>query len=337
MRVVTVDDLTRMLAKVGLQRFIALTIEAIEADLKRWHELTKSPRHATHCAVGVIELMPCANEHYYAFKYVNGHPGNPRVGKLSVVGLGVLADVQTGYPLLFSEMTLLTAIRTAATAALAARYMARPNSECLGMVGTGAQAEFVTHAMSELFSVKQVNYFDTDGAAMVKYARNMKGHIATLQSCHSVDDALESADIVITATAAKKHAGLIRPAHLKPGMHLHAMGGDCPGKTELGTGVLEKCTVVVEYLEQSLEEGEVQHSSPDTVYAELWELACGLKKARKSDNEITLFDSVGFALEDFSTLKLVHQLCLEMEIGTVLPMIPQPGDPKNLYGLLSSG
>ena len=120
-------------------------------------------------------------------------------------------------------------------------------------------------------------------------------------------------------------------------MHFHAMGGDCPGKTEFCPGVLEKCTVVVEFMAQSLEEGEVQNSSAEVVHAELWELVNSSKPGRTSDDEVTLFDSVGFAAEDFATLKLVYRLSEELGIGQSLPMIPQPDDPKDLYGLLWPG
>lgn len=334
MKILTVDDLAGMLARVGLQKFLALTISAIETDFRRWDQLVKSPRHATHYPFGVIELMPCSDDQHYGFKYVNGHPGNPVEGRLSVVGLGALTDVKTGYPLLLSEMTLLTAIRTAATGALAAKYMARPESEHVAIVGTGAQAEFSIHAMRAVLPINKVTYFDTDSAAMTKFANNMAPDVATLRPCSSIEEAVANADIVITATAAKKHAGLISIGHLEPGMHIQAMGGDCPGKTEFGAGALEKCTVVVEFLEQSLVEGEMQNSDPGLVYGELWELACGAKPGRRSADEITLFDSVGFALEDFATLKLVYQLCQELGLGQTLPMIPQPGDPKDLFGLL---
>ena len=334
MKILTLDDLVDLLARIGLQEFIQMTIAAVEADLGRWDQLRKSPRHATHYPFGVIELMPCSDEQHYAFKYVNGHPGNPAAGKLSVVGLGVLADVQSGYPMLFSEMTLLTAIRTAATGALAAKYLARANCEHLALVGTGAQSEFVVHAMRAVLPVSRVSYFDTDAAAMRKFAHNIEPHVPSLQPCASIDEALRGADLVVTATAGKRQAGLIDTRHLAPGMHFHAMGGDCPGKTEFCPGVLEQCTVVVEFLAQSLAEGEVQNSSAEVVYAELWELVSGSKPGRTSDEQVTLFDSVGFAAEDFATLKLVYRLCEELGIGQSLPMIPQPDNPKDLYGML---
>ncbi len=336
MKIITLDDLTELLERVGLQNFLAMTIRAIEADLQRWDQLNKSPRHATHYPFGVIELMPCSDNEFYAFKYVNGHPGNTGAGKLSVVGLCVIADAQSGYPLLLSEMTLLTAIRTAATAGLAAKYMARLESEHIAMIGTGAQSEFVIQAMRTVLPVREVSYFDTDTEAMAKFSRNLASAVPTLRPCASIEQAVAGADVIVTATAAKQHAGLISMQHIEPGMHLHAMGGDCPGKTEFAEGVLENCTVVVEYLEQSLLEGEVQNTQPEVVHAELWELACGSKTGRGSDEDITLFDSVGFAVEDFSILKLVYQLSQQLELGHSLPMIPGPSDPKDLYGLVRS-
>lgn len=143
----SVDTLAQYCHQTGIDHLLCRTIAQLREDFGRWHAFHKSPRHATHYPHGVIELMPCADDTYYAFKYVNGHPGNPQQGKLSVFGLGMLTDVASGYPLLLSEMTLLTAIRTAATAALAADYLARAESNRLGIIGTGAQAEFLILAI----------------------------------------------------------------------------------------------------------------------------------------------------------------------------------------------
>ena len=121
----TVGDIV---ADLGLPAFIAGMATEIEADYRRWSAFDKSPRHAVHSAHGVIELMPTSDGVDYAFKYVNGHPINTAAGLLTVTAFGVLADVSTGYPLLLSELTLTTAIRTAAMSVLAARHMARRGS-----------------------------------------------------------------------------------------------------------------------------------------------------------------------------------------------------------------
>ncbi len=138
-----------LVADLGPAPFIAGLAREIEADYRRWGEFSKSPRHATHSEVGVIELMPACDGRQYAFKYVNGHPKNTAKGLLTVTAFGMLADVETGYPLMLSEMTLTTALRTAATSAVAARLMARPGSRVMALIGNGSQAEFQSIAFHD--------------------------------------------------------------------------------------------------------------------------------------------------------------------------------------------
>src|SRR5438270_4712212 len=116
-----IERVQQLVARRGPARFMEELAGEIEADFLRWGEFDKSARHATHSPVGVIELMPACDGRLYSFKYVNGHPKNTAVGLLTVTAFGLLADVHTGYPLLLSELTLTTALRTAATSALAAR------------------------------------------------------------------------------------------------------------------------------------------------------------------------------------------------------------------------
>lgn len=332
----SVDTLAHYCRQVGIDSLLARGIAQLREDFGRWQAFHKSPRHATHYPHGVIELMPCADNTYYAFKYVNGHPGNPQQGKLSVFGLGMLTDVASGYPLLLSEMTLVTAIRTAATAALAADYLARPDSRHLGIIGTGAQAEFLILAINQVRPLQQITYFDTDAYAMDKLATNLTNQAFTLTRAPSIQEAMQHADIVVTATAAKQHGQLIDTALLQAGQCILALGGDCPGKTELTPAAVERCRVVVEYLPQSLIEGEIQQLGAEAVWAELWELVSGEKTNSYAADDIMLFDSVGFAMEDFSLLKLLYLAIQQGELQPTgeLDMIPRPENPKNLFGLI---
>src|SRR5262245_11174991 len=120
-----VAEMGELVRSTGIERFLAGLARTIDEDFRRWPEFEKEARLASHSRDGVIELMPTSDGRLYSFKYVNGHPGNTRSGKLTVTAFGVLADVATGYPLLVAEMTLLTALRTAATSALAASRLAR--------------------------------------------------------------------------------------------------------------------------------------------------------------------------------------------------------------------
>lgn len=336
MKILTVSDIVQLIKLVGVDDFVATVIEALRDDFKRWSDFHLSSRHAVHFQNGVIELMPCADDTFYTFKYVNGHPENPHLGKLCVVAIGQLSDSKTGYPLMLSEMTLLTAVRTAATGALAAQYLARDNASSLTVIGTGAQAEFQVIAFNCLFPLQSLYYFDVDAVAMHTFSQNMAATQLQLIACDSISQAVASSDIVITATAAKKRQNLFRYQEILPGTHIHAMGGDCPGKTEFSAELIRQCKVVVEYKPQSICEGEMQQCPDYPVHAELWELLCEKKPGRVNDQEITLFDSVGFALEDYSVLRVVYQLAQQYQIGTEFSMVPALTDPKNLFGVLDT-
>jgi ornithine cyclodeaminase len=337
-----VSRLRELLARRGTARFIEELAAEIEADFLRWDTFEKSPRHATHSSVGVIELMPASDGRLYAFKYVNGHPKNTQVGMLTVTAFGVLADVQTGYPLLLSELTLTTALRTAATSVLAAQRMARGGSRVMALIGNGAQAEFQTIAFHHLLGIRELRLYDIDSAATDKLERNLaRLRLAGLEvvRCTSTAAAVADADIITTATADKRNATILTPELIVPGMHLNAVGGDCPGKTELHRDILRRrdVRVVVEYEPQSRIEGEIQQMDASYAVTELAAVLAGRAPGRASDREVTVFDSVGFALEDFSALRYLMRLHHE-ERGarSQIDLLPTLEDPKDLFGLLSA-
>lgn len=334
-RIITPDDIKRLLKKIGLKEFFLKLLTQLESDFSRWDEFIKSPRPAFHYPHGVIELMPISDKEYFAFKYVNGHPKNPIRSKMTVVATGQLSDVETGYPILFSEMTLLTAFRTAATAAIASKYLARKNSKILAIIGTGSQSEFLVLAHYFSLGIKTIHYFDIDSHAMQKFSKNMEKFPFELKAFALVEDAVKHADIIITATAGKNRLKIIDNEWVKPGVHICGIGGDCPGKTELDPYILTRAKIVVEYYHQSKAEGEIQNLEAEDVYAELWELVSGVKPGREGDLEITLFDSVGFALEDYSILRLLETLARAEGIGEQVNLVPQIDDPKNLFGEIS--
>lgn len=112
------------------------------------------------------------------------------------------------------------------------------------------------------------------------------------------------------------------------------MGGDCPGKTELGKELLAQSKLIVEFTEQSLIEGEIQQLGAEHIYAELWQIINRQLPGRENNSEITIFDSVGFALEDLSTLKLVYQLAQDFNFGEQVYLTPELDNPKDLYSLI---
>jgi len=287
----------------------------------------------------VIELMPTSDGRLYSFKYVNGHPKNTAAGLLTVTAFGVLADVDTGYPLLLSELTITTALRTAATSALAAQWMARDGSRVMALIGNGAQAEFQAIAFQRMLGIRELRIYDVDPQATAKLERNLRNmnELTDLRvvRAKSIADACKGADIVTTVTADKCNAVILTPPMITPGMHLNAVGGDCPGKTELHADVLRMpgARVVVEYEPQSRIEGEIQQMPADFAVTQLSDVIRSAATGRATPDEITIFDSVGFALEDYSALRFLHTLLLE-ERGErrQIDLVPELQDPKDLYG-----
>jgi len=329
---ISVDAMMRLVAETGVERFLAELAAYIEADFRRWPLFDKTPRVAAHAADGSIELMPTSDGALYAFKYVNGHPKNTREGRQTVCAFGMLADVATGYPLLLTEMTILTALRTAATSAMAAKYLAPKGAATMAIIGNGAQCEFQALAFKALLGIKAVRLYDIDSAATRKAARNLSLAGLSVTACRSAEEAVLGAEIVTTATADKARARILTDNMIGAGIHINAIGGDCPGKTELDPAILNRVDVFVEYPPQTRIEGEIQQMPADFPVTELWRVVCGEAPGRRDAAAITLFDSVGFAIEDFAALRYLRD-----RIGADaarLDLVADPDDPRDLYGML---
>ena len=330
-----------LVTRIGPARFMEALATEIEHDYRRWREFDKSPRHATHSPVGVIELMPTSDGRLYSFKYVNGHPKNTAAGLLTVTAFGVLSDVETGYPLLLSEMTFTTALRTAAMSALAARRMARPDSRVMALIGNGAQSEFQAIAFNHMLGIRELRLFDIDSRATLKLEHNLlKMGLRGLRvvRCSSIAQAVDGADIITTVTADKCNAVILTPGMIQPGVHINAVGGDCPGKTELHADILRRADarVIVEYAPQCRIEGEIQQLEPWFPVIELSDVLVGTAVARVNPAQVTIFDSVGFALTDFSALRYLQRLNREQRAAPAsIDLIPDLDDPKDLFGGLA--
>jgi ornithine cyclodeaminase len=334
MRYVGVEEVVALVAETGIDQVLLELATYIEEDFARWPEFEKSARYASHSDKGVIELMPTSDGAQFAFKYVNGHPSNALSGLQTVVAFGVLANVATGYPELISEMTILTALRTAATSALAARRLARPDASTMAMIGLGAQSEFQAHAFKALLGIKRLRVFDVDPDATSKFMANLGDGGFEIVPVASTEEAVIGADIITTVTADKRRATILSGNLVGAGVHLNAVGGDCPGKTELQREIVERANVFVEYAPQTRIEGEIQQMAADFPVTELWQVITGDKPGRRGSDEITLFDSVGFAIEDFAALRYVHDKLLAADHATSVDLIASPEDPRNLFGLL---
>jgi len=331
---VSVENMMHLVHHLGVETVLAELTDAIEADFRRWESFDKTPRVASHSRDGVIELMPTSDGAVYSFKYVNGHPKNIVDGLQTVTAFGLLAEVSTGYPVLLTEMTLLTALRTAATSAMAARHLAPKGARTMAMIGNGAQAEFQALAMKAVCGIDTVRLYDIDPRATEKTARNLAGSGLEVVACPSAQAAIEGAEIITTCTADKQFATILTDNMVGSGVHINAIGGDCPGKTELHRDIVLRSDVFVEYPPQTRIEGEIQQMAPDFPVTELWKVVTGAAPGRRDARQITLFDSVGFAIEDFSALRYVRDRLSGTDFYQNLDMIADPDDPRDLFGML---
>ncbi|MCD9149991.1 ornithine cyclodeaminase [Pseudophaeobacter flagellatus] len=331
---VSVDNMMRLVHSIGLETMLKDLADYVEADFKRWELFDKTPRVASHSDVGVIELMPTSDGEAYGFKYVNGHPKNTSEGLQTVTAFGLLADVYTGYPVLLTEMTMLTALRTAATSAMVAKHLAPKGADTMAMIGNGAQSEFQTLAMKAICGLKSVRLFDKDPAATAKCARNLAAAGLEVVQCGTPEEAIEGAQILTTCTADKQNATILTDNMVGAGVHINAIGGDCPGKTELAAGILHRSDVFVEFPPQTRIEGEIQQMPEDFPVTELWQVITGQKQGRRDNKQITLFDSVGFAIEDFSALRYIRDHIKGTDFFLDLDMLADPDDPRDLFGML---
>ncbi len=331
---VNVDHMMKIVNTIGIETFLVELAGYVEEDFSRWELFDKTPRLASHSSEGVIELMPTSDGQTYGFKYVNGHPKNTKQGLQTVTAFGMLADVGNGYPVLLSEMTILTALRTAATSAVAAKYLAPGNAATMAIIGNGAQSEFQAMAFKAMLGITGLRLFDIDRKASDKCVRNLAGFGFDITICPSAEAAVEGADIITTVTADKQYATILSDNMIGSAVHINAVGGDCPGKTELHRDILLRSDIFVEYSPQTRIEGEIQQLEKDHEVTELWQVINGEKKGRKFPGQITLFDSVGFATEDFSALRYIRDRFAQTGHYQELDLLADPDEPRDLFGMV---
>jgi ornithine cyclodeaminase len=204
----------------------------------------------------------------------------------------------------------------------------------MAIIGNGAQSEFQALGFKALIGIDRLRLYDIDRWASEKCAANLARYGFDLTICGSTEDAVEGVDIVTTATADKHCATVLTDNHVGAGQHINAVGGDCPGKTELHRDILMRSAIFVEYPPQTRIEGEIQRLAPDHPVTELWRVIAGEDPGRRSRDQVTLFDSVGFAIEDFSALRYVHSKLAGGDFHEELDLLADPDEPRDLLGML---
>ncbi len=237
-------------------------------------------------------------------KWVNVHPHNRARGLPTVMAVIILNDPATGVPIAVMDGLLVTKLRTAAAAAVAAQALARRESRIVGLVGCGAQADAQLLALAEVFRLVQANVWGHTAGEAQRFCARMRRRLPGIsyRPCGSVKRCAQEADLLVTVTPSRHP--VVRREWLRPGVHINAIGADAPGKQELDPGILRQAIVVVDDREQAMHAGEINvpisrgQFMPQRIHGTLGEVLLGRRRGRRSPGDITVFDSTGLAIHD---------------------------------------
>ena len=264
-----------------------------------------------HC--GDFRARPAYLAGAAGLKWVNCHPENrARHGKPTVRGLYLLSDPATAEPLAVMDATWLTALRTGAAAGVAAKHLARSDSRTVGFVGCGAQARTMLDALRVVLGPMEIVAADSSAEAAEAFAAGLDGRVGTIQEA-------SACDIVCTATPST--TPIIERDWIRPGTHLNAMGADAHGKQELDPRILQEGLVVVDDIAQAKGSGEInvplrdRQINLEDLHASLGEVIAGLEPGRTSEDQITVFDSTGLAIQDVALARVIYDAARERGIG----------------------
>jgi alanine dehydrogenase len=257
-------------------------------------------------------------------KIVNVHPGNPMRNLPTVMALIILISPETGAPVAIMDGTYLTDIRTGAAGGIAAKYLARKDSKVIGLVGAGNQARTQLEALCEVFEPESVRINSRTKESCEKFIREM----ADIVPCEiRYEESIEKVcdcDILVTTTPTRKP--IVKASWIKEGTHINAIGADAVGKEELDPEILLRSKIIVDDMVQALHSGEVNvplskhYISENDIHAQLGEVMVGLKPGRTSEDEITIFDSTGLAIQDVATAHLVYERAVREGLGRQVRM-----------------
>lgn len=326
MLIVDLNSLQFVFKKIGIKKFFNLLETYLIEDLQYWNEFSKLARISFKFEDGLMELMPIASQKYFSNKMVSTYAKNHLKNKYTVYGQGFWVDASTGEPLMIVEMTLLTAIRTAVLAAIVSKLLARKNSKILGIIGCGTQSNFQVLAHHYAFQIEKVICYDVNPEAMNRLQKQMQSFGINIECCPSSSEVAKQSDILITLTNSTRVYPILHGIDIPKGIHINALGGDMSNFCELALDVLNKADLIaIEYLPQTRIEGEIQQFNDiesKTNIVELSELILNKKPLRKTDDDITLFDGVGFALSDYSVLRMLWDLQKQYNFGEKMKMVP---------------
>jgi alanine dehydrogenase len=251
-----------------------------------------------------------------------GYKRNPELGLPTGMNTVMLFEASTGALKCVMDGTWITGCRTAAAGAISVKYLSREDAKTLCIIGAGNQARRQLRAIIRVRDFSEVHVWNASSEALDEYVREMSEETGLdIRKCETAEDAVRAADVIVTTTRA--HRGpIVKKDWLKPGAHIVAIGSDMPGKQELSADVFEEAKVVNDSVELCVKYGDTQHAvkegiiKPEDIHAEIGEILLGKKAGRENPDEITIFDSVGMAIQDTVTVAMLYKAALDKGLGT---------------------
>lgn len=341
--VLSSENIQEIIQHFGIHEVMSQLIQNIEFSIKYFNnEKTIIPIRSgfnyTEPYVGLVEWMPLYDVgQQVTIKLVGYHPENPTAFNVPTILSTVSAyDTHTGHLTGLMDGVLLTALRTGATSAVASKYLAHPESKVFGMIGCGAQAITQLHAISRVFDLKKVLYYDIDPDSMNSFPDRCKAmNLDIVFQPSSIEKIVTSSDIISTATSIEVGKGpLFEGLTTLPHAHINAVGSDFPGKTELPMDILTNSFVCPEFIKQALIEGECQQLNSDEINASLLDVIKNPTQFQNVKHNRTVFDSTGWALEDKVAFELFIEYAKQLKVGQYIDIEQVQTDSKNPYEFL---
>lgn len=278
---------------------------------------------------GEVDIKSGAAENFglIGTKIASGYYDNPKLGLPPGFAVIILLDLKTSMPLAIMDGSYVTAVRTGAAGAVAASVLARKDAKRVGVIGSGTQGRMQVLALNEIFPLEQVKVFNINKVNSEKYVVEMSERLGIdVQAVDTAQIAVSNVDIVVTAVPSKKP--MIMDEWIEDGMHINAFGADGPGKQELDPNIMKRAKkIVVDSLKQCRVIGETQHAlaqgliQESDIHAEIGEILLGKKVGRETEEEVTLFDSTGLAVQDIAAANVVYQLAKQKEMGQRIKLL----------------
>ena len=251
-----------------------------------------------------------------------GYPDNPKIGLPTGMNTVFLYEADTSALKCIMDGTWITGCRTAAAGAISVKYLSRKDSSSICIIGAGNQGRRQLRAMARVRNITDVYVWGYSEDEITSYIADMSPelHGIKFHPCSSAEEGIRKADIVVTATIGRR-APIVKREWLKPGTHIAAIGADMPDKQELCTDVFKGAKVVNDSIKLCVKNGETHHAvdegviKVEEIYAEIGDIILGKKPGRENDDEITIFDTVGMAIQDNVTAVSLYNMAVKKGLG----------------------